>query len=86
MNLNSGKFHLLISGHHYEEIFVNIGNSRIWESNNVELLGIAIDKYLKFDEHVNKIYSKVTRKLNALSRMQNFLSSGKRRIIFKSFI
>ena len=51
MKLNSDKCHLLVSGHHYEEI----GNKRIWESKNVELLGITIDIDLKFDKHVNKI-------------------------------
>ena len=67
-------------------MFINIGNNRIWESKNVELLGITIGKDLKLDEHVNKICSKANRKLNVLSRMPSFLSAGKRRIIFKSII
>ena len=77
MKLNSDKCHLLISGHHYEEMFINIGNNRIWESKNVELLGITIDKDLKIDQHVNKICSKVNRKLNVPCRMRSFLSAGK---------
>ena len=32
MKLNNDKCHLLVSGHHYEEMFVKIGNDRIWES------------------------------------------------------
>ena len=55
MKLNSDNCHLIVSGHHYEEMFINIGNNRIWESKNVELLGVTIDKDLKFDKHVNKI-------------------------------
>ena len=51
---------------HYEEMFINVGNNRIWESKNVELLGITKDK----DKHRNKIYSKANRKLNVLSRMR----------------
>ena len=86
MKLNSDKCHLFLSGHHYEEMFINIGNNRIWESQNVELYGITIEKDLKFHEHVNKICSKASRKLNILSRMRSFLSAGKKRIIFKSFI
>ena len=77
MKLNSDKCHLLISGHHYEEMFINIGNNRIWESKNVELLGITIDKDLKIDQHLNKICSKVNRKLNVPCRMRRFLSAGK---------
>ena len=86
MRLNSDKCHLLVSGHHYEEMFINIGNNRIWESKNVELLGTIIDKDLKFDKLVNKICSKANRKLDVLSRMRSFLSAEKRIIIFKSFI
>ena len=47
---------------------------------------MTIEKDIKFDKHVNKICAKANRKLNVLSRMQSFLSVGKRRIIFKSFI
>ena len=54
MKLNSDNCHLIVSGHHYEEMFINIGNNRIWESKNVELGGITIDKDLKFDKHVNE--------------------------------
>ena len=54
MKLNSDKCHLLVSGHHYEEMFINIRSNAISKSKNVELLGIAIDKDLKFDKHVNR--------------------------------
>ena len=69
MKLNSYKCHVLGSGHHYEEMFIDIGNKLILESKNVELLEITIDKGLKFDKHVNKICSKANKKLNVLSRM-----------------
>ena len=34
----------------------------IWESNDVKLLGITIDKDLKLDKHVLKLCSKVNQK------------------------
>ena len=74
MKLNSDRCHLLVSGHHYEEMFVKIGNDIIWESKSVKLLGITINKELKFDKHVDKICSKANRKLSVLSRMGSFLS------------
>ena len=46
MKLNSDKCHLLVSGHHYEEMFVNTGKDIIWESKTMKLLGITIDKEL----------------------------------------
>ena len=86
MKLNSDKCHLLVSGHYHEEMFVNIGKELIWESNTVKLLGVTIDKELKFDKYISQVCSKANKKLNALSRMQSFLSVQKRKIIFKSFI
>ena len=84
MKLNSDKCNLLVSGHHYEEMFINIGNNRIWECKNLKILGIKIDKDLKFDKDLNKICSTAKRKLNVLSRMPSISSAGKRIIIFKS--
>ena len=86
MKLNSDKCRLLVSSHHYEEIFVNIGKDLIGEIKTVKLLGITIDKELKFDKYINKVCSKANKKLNVLSRMRSFLSLEKRKIIFKSFI
>ena len=86
MKLNSDKCHLLVSDHHYEEMFVNIGKDIIWESKTVKLLGITIDKELRFDKHINQVYSTANKKLNVISRMRSFLSAEKWKIIFKSFI
>ena len=71
---NSNKCHLLVSRQHYEKMLINIENNRILKNKNVELLGITIDKDLKLDKHVNKIYLKLNTKPNVLSRMRSFLS------------
>ena len=83
MKLNRDRCHLLVSGHHYEEMFIKIGNNKIWEGKNVELLGITIDNRQRFtfDKLVNKICSKANKKRNVLSRMRSFLSAEKSRII-----
>ena len=51
MKLNDDKCHLLISGHKYENVWAQIGNSKIWESKAQKLLGVEIDRTLNFDEH-----------------------------------
>ena len=66
-------------------MFINIGNNIIWESKNVELLGI-IDKDLRLDKHESKISSKAIKKFNVFSRMRSFLPAEKRRISSKFFI
>ena len=84
MKLNIDKC-LHISSHHFNEMFTNIRNNRIWGSENVELLGVTIDKDLNFCKYGNKICSKANIKLIVLSRIQSFLFAGMKRIAFKSF-
>ena len=38
----------------------NIGADLIWENNDVKLLGITIDRFLKYDKHVLKLCSKAS--------------------------
>ena len=52
MKLNEDKRHFIISGYKHEIMFANIRESRIWEKEQQKLLGVAIDKNLKFKEHI----------------------------------
>jgi len=63
MKLNTDKCHLLVSGHKHEEMWIRIGQDKIWEDKTVKLLGVTIDNSLKFDQHVSDICSKANRKL-----------------------
>ena len=51
MKLNTDKCHLLISGTKYKHSWGKTGDDKMWESNEVKLLGITIDDKLKFDSH-----------------------------------
>ena len=62
MKLNTDKCRLIVSGYKHEQVWANIGKDLIWKSNLVILLGIAIDRDLKF-EHVLKFCSKANLKL-----------------------
>ena len=55
----------------------SIRKDLIWESNNVKLLGITIDRDLKLDKHVLKLCIKANAKISALSRMAKLLSFNK---------
>ena len=57
------------------------------ETNTKEvLLGITIDKDLKFDDHVNSLCKKAWQKLNVLARLAPYMNVEKRRLIMKAFI
>ena len=84
--LNQDKCHFLFSGHKYETLFVNVGETKIWESKQQKLLGILIDRDLKFDEYVLLQCKKAGKKLTALIRISKFMTFGQRRVIMKALI
>ena len=84
--LNQDKCHFLFSGHKYETLFVNLGETKTWESKQQKLLGILIDRDLKFDEYVLLQCKKAGKKLTALIRISKFMTFGQRRNIMKAFI
>ena len=69
-----------------EVIIASVGETKIIESHKVTLLGISIDRELKFNNHVNNNSKKAGGKLNALIRLCNILPFQKRRLLMKSFI
>ena len=86
IKLNTDKCSLIVSGYKHGQVWANIGKDLIWESNDVKLLVITIDRDLKFDKHVLKLCSKANQKLSSLFRMTKFLSFNKRRTLFKAFV
>ena len=85
MKLNTDKCCLIVSAYKHEKVWANIGKDSIWESNDVKLLGVAIDRDLNFDKLV-KLCNKTNQRLSVLSRMANLLSFNKRRTLFKTFV
>ena len=86
MKLHEDKCHLLVAGHRYETLWANIGEARIWERKNETLPGLTIDRNLNFDDHVFTLCKKAGRKLSALSRISNYMSFEKKRILLKTFV
>ena len=67
MKLNAEKCEFLITGHRFEHLWLNVGETQVWEKNQVKLLGITIDNELKFDDHITKICRNANNKVSALS-------------------
>ena len=85
LKMNADKCKLLVTNHH-DDISINVDNEVITASKSVKLLGITIDNKLNFNEHISKLCKKTSLKLHALSRVSNYLSSSKLKIIVKAFI
>ena len=86
MKLNEDKCHLLVSGHKFESTWVKVGDSTIWESKEQKLLGVQIDKQLKFDNHVYSLCKNAGKKLSALARLSAYLNQDQRKTLMTTFI
>ena len=67
-------------------MWANIGQSEIWESKEQNLLGVIIDKGMKFDEYILIQCKKAGRKLCAYGRARKFLNLERWRSLMKTFI
>ena len=65
---------------------MNIGTDVIQNESSVKLLGIIIDNKLNFNEHVRKMCKKASKKLHALSRIANHMTSDKLKLVMRAFI
>ena len=90
MKSNNDKCHLIISCNrniNYEnKSFVYLENEFLESEDTVKLLGLTIDKELKFKDHVTNLLKRGNQKLHALMRVSKFLNQEKLRLIMKTFI
>ena len=67
-------------------IRTNVRNETISNSSNQKLLGICFNSNFRFDEHVASLSKKASQKLNALTRVAQYMNLAQRRSIMKAFI
>ncbi len=84
IKLNKSKCHFLVSGSKFEHLWINVGGTKIWASNSETMLGVQIERNLKFDNHVTELCKKAGRKLSALTRLAKILPFHRLRILMKS--
>ena len=84
MKANPDKYHFLLTWKN--ELTLEIDQCQIKSSKEEKLLGITIDNKLSFDAHVNNICNKVSQKINALTRIANYINPAQRRLVMKAFI
>ena len=85
MKLNQNKCHFLASGSP-EHLWVKVGEHVIWETSQEKLLGLTIDKELKFKNHLLGVCKKASAKVTALARLVKIVPFDKKRLLMKSFI
>ena len=84
MKANPEKSHLLLSSWTPKKAY--FGGALVESSGSTEkLLGIQIDSDLTFDEHISSLCNKVDKKINVPSRLVNYMSFDKRRMVMKDY-
>ena len=63
-----------------------IGSITIKESDEVELLGITIDKALSFKKHIENLCRNAQYKLHALRRIRKYLTLDKAKLLGNALI
>ena len=86
MKLNADKCHMLLSENCSHKSVVKVDNEEIVATQCEKLLGVNIDGKLTFEKHINTLCEKARRKVQALSRVANYIDFDKRRVLMKSFI
>ena len=84
MKANPGKCHFLLSNKSPEVASIN--GIHTTSSNAEILLGITIDSELNFENHLSAKFNKVSRIINVLERIANYMSLEKPRTVMKTFI
>ena len=72
MKMNPDKC-CILTGFKHKDMIANIENALVIEAQKVRLLGIDIDTKLSFSGHIESIFKKAGKKLNALSRQCTIL-------------
>ncbi len=86
MKSNQGKCHFMISTNSPEHLWAQVGDQVIWESHMEKLLGVTINKEIKFDKHVLDLCKRASAKVTALGRLIRIVPLKKKKILMNSFI
>ena len=62
----------------HENVWAQIGDEKIWESNKQKVLGLQTDRNLHFNEYVSLLCEKTGKKVSVLARLSNFMGIKQR--------
>ena len=81
---NPDKCHLLVNT--TGKTRISVRNETNSNNSNQKLLGIRFSSNFRFDDHVDSLYKKTSQKLNALTRVAQYMNLAQRRSIMKPLI
>ena len=88
MKANANKFQLMYISRNgqIENETLNLGDELINSSQSINVLGVEIDRQLKFNLHIDEICGQTGKQVNALKRIRHYLDKKCKMIIYNSYI
>ena len=90
MKANATKFQLLYLSRNPQNLrgqdILELNDVQIKASNSIKILGIEIDKDLKFNLQINGICSQTGKQINVLKRIKHYLDKECKLIIYNNYI
>ena len=86
MTLNPGKSRYMVIGSRDISHEIMLNNSKITSSNEEKLLGIFLDSKINFESHIASLCRKANQKINALARLNNYLTTNQINLLLTSVI
>ena len=87
LQLNADKCKLLVVGApKVDDLFIYVNSEKIEASNSVKLLGVIIDRDIRFTEKGNRVCKKIASKLKALKRIVPYLPETKCKLLADTFV
>ena len=86
MITNPDKYQAMILGNTNYNFNFKVNDINIPTKDNVDLVGVNIDKNLKFNSHVKNICTKVNNQINVISRFRKVVSPDVKCKFHKAFI
>jgi hypothetical protein len=90
MKANASKFQLMYLTRSNQNMIGNdtlrIGDAEIKPAQSVNILGVEIDKDLKFNMHIDEVCRQTGKQINALKRIRHYLDKECKMTIYNSYI
>ena len=89
MKANANKFQLMFLSRNKDVGYENkltVDNIDITSSDSIHILGVELDKNLKFNRHTDEICSQAGKQINALKRIKHYLDKDSKMTIYNSYI
>jgi len=88
MKANASKFQVMFLSRNSDtnNQSISIDGIEIKTSQSIVILGVELDRELKFNAQIDAICSQIGKQINALKRMKHYLNKKSRKVIYSNYI